>query len=97
MVPTLLGIEISARLARAGESTAKIRDLVARLTSAPHQVVPLGVARARRVMEIAISGKLRAADATYVWLAGHARGIVLCTLDREMADRAAAFCKVIPP
>ena len=96
LVPTLLAVEVGASLARVGEPAGKIRELVGRLTSSPHHVVPLGAARARRAMDMAIAGQLRGADAVYVWLAS-ARGVALCTLDREMAERAAPFCKVMRP
>jgi predicted nucleic acid-binding protein len=96
VVPTLLAVEVAASLARVGEPAPKIRELVAHLTSSPHQSVPLGPGRAKRAMELAIAGKLRGADAVYVWLAS-SRRIALCTLDAAMAERAAAFCKVIGP
>jgi len=89
-------LEVAGALARLGEPEDKTRDLVARLTSAPHEVIPLGVARAHRAIDVAISGALRGADAVYVWLAT-SRGLPLCTLDHEMAERAAAFCKVVLP
>jgi len=94
--PPLLGIEVAAVLARAKEPEAKIRELIERLTSPPHLVVPLGPARAARVVDIALSGQFRGADVTYVWLA-YARRLPLCTLDHEMSERARAFCKVMAP
>jgi predicted nucleic acid-binding protein len=96
VIPPLLAIEVAAVLARAKEPEAKIRELVERLTSPPHLVVPLGPGRAARVVDIALSGQFRGADVTYVWLAS-ARRLPLCTLDREMTERARAFCKVIGP
>jgi predicted nucleic acid-binding protein len=96
VVPTLFGIEVAGALARRGESEDRIRDYVARLTSAPHEVIPLGAARGRRAVDVAIAGRLRGADAVYVWLAS-ARRLPLCTLDPEMAERAARFCRVISP
>jgi predicted nucleic acid-binding protein len=96
VVPTLLVVEVAASLARVGESDEKIHELVARLTAAPHQVVPLGTGRARRSMDVAIAARLRAADAVYVWLAS-ARRLPLCTIDREMAERGGALCKVMAP
>jgi predicted nucleic acid-binding protein len=54
-------------------------------------VIPLGVARANRAIDVALAGRLRVADAVYVWLAS-SRGLPLCTLDLEMAERASAFC-----
>jgi predicted nucleic acid-binding protein len=96
VVPSLFGIEVADALARVGEPEPKIRDLIDRLTAPPHDVVTLGASRARRVVDIVISCKLRGADATYVWLAS-SRRLPLCTLDPDMASRAAAFCNVIPP
>lgn len=40
--------------------------------------------------------RLRAADAVYVSLAVH-EGIPLCTLDREVLERAGGACRVISP
>ncbi len=96
VVPALFGVEVAGALSRHGEPEGKIRDYVARLTSAPHAVIALGVARARRAMHVAITGRLRGADAVYVWLAA-SRGLPLCTLDHEMAERAGAFCNLIAP
>jgi predicted nucleic acid-binding protein len=96
VVPALFGIEVAGALARAGEPDAKIRELVERLTSAPHEVTTMGASRARRAIDIAIRARLRGADAVYVVLAV-ARRLSLCTLDHEMATRAATQCKVIPP
>jgi predicted nucleic acid-binding protein len=96
VVPSLFGIEIAGALARRGEPEDKIRDYVARLTSPPHEVIPLGSARARRALNVALAGQLRGADAVYVWLAC-SRRLPLCTLDGEMAERATAFCKVVSP
>lgn len=96
VVPSLFGIEVAGALARHGEAEDKTREYVARLTSAPHDVVPLGTARARRAMDVALAGRLRGADAVYVWLAS-SRGLPLCTLDHEMAERAAPFCRVVAP
>jgi predicted nucleic acid-binding protein len=96
VVPSLFGIEVAGALSRHREPEKKIRDYVARLTASPHEVVPLGAARARRAMEVALAGRLRGADAVYVWLAS-SRGLPLCTLDQEMAERAAAFCNVVAP
>jgi predicted nucleic acid-binding protein len=96
IVPSLFGVEVAGALSRRGEPEDKIRDYIARLTSAPHEVIPLGVARARRATDVALAGRLRSADAVYVWLAS-SRNLPLCTLDEEMAERAAAFCKVVSP
>ena len=63
---------------------------------AAHEVVPLGISRARRAMDIAVKGRLGGADAVYVRLAS-SRHLPLCTLDDAMAERAEAFCKVLAP
>ena len=47
-------------------------------------------------LAVALRGRLRGADAVYVWLAS-SRGLPLCTLDHEMAERATAFCKLVAP
>jgi len=96
VMPALFSVEVAGALSRRGEPEDKIRDYVLRLTSGPHQVIPLGVAKARRAMDVALTGRLRGADAVYVWLAS-SRGLPLCTLDHELAERAEAFCKVIAP
>lgn len=56
-------------------------------------IEPLG---ARRIRDLAVASKLRAADAAYVWLAARAAA-PLCTLDREMGQRGGAFGQVIAP
>jgi predicted nucleic acid-binding protein len=96
VLPTLFGVEVAGALSRHGEPEGKIRDYIARLTSTPHEVIPFGVARTRRAMDVAIARRLRGADAVYVWLAS-SRRLPLCTLDQEMAECAGAFCTVIGP
>jgi predicted nucleic acid-binding protein len=59
-------------------------------------VATIGPLRARRIRNMAIASRLRAADAFYVWLAAQ-EAVPVCTLDREMAQRGSAFCQVIPP
>ena len=59
-------------------------------------IVTIGPVHARRIRDMAIASRLRAADAAYVWLA--ARELApLCTLDAEMAQCGGAFCQVIAP
>ena len=96
VIPALFGVEVAGALARAGEAESKILNLVERLMSSPHEVVTMGASRARRAVDLAIRAKLRGADATYVFLAS-SRRLPICTLDREMAVRAAAYCKVMVP
>ena len=95
-VPAIFPIEIGAALGRVGEEAMAIRNLISKLTAAPHEVVTIGPVRARRILEVAIECRLRAADAAYVWLA-MARNIPLCTLDEEVLTRAQTRCEVIRP
>ena len=83
-------------LARRGRQKHEIRRLLDPLCRPPHAVVTIGPKRASAAETCAIEARLRGADALYVWLAS-SRGLSLRTLDQEMAERAAAFCKVIAP
>jgi len=94
--PSLFAVEVGGALARQGRTEADIRALLGPLGAAPHQIVTFGPKRAAAAQACAIRGKLRGADALYVWLAS-ARRLPLCTLDREMAERAAVFCQVLAP
>jgi predicted nucleic acid-binding protein len=95
IVPAIFPIEVGASLARVGEPTAAVCAYVDALTSTA-TVVTIGPLRARRIRDLAIASKLRAADAAYVWLAAQ-EAVPLCTLDREMAQRGSGFCRMIPP
>jgi predicted nucleic acid-binding protein len=96
VVPTLFPIEVAAALARAGEPLPRVRAYVDSLVAVADAVVGLGPRTAIRARETAMRWQLRAADAVYVSLAVRER-IPLCTLDREVAKRAAAACEVIGP
>ena len=95
-VPAIFPIEVGASLARVGESTAAVCAYVDALMSVASTIATIGPQRARRIRDTAIALKLRAADAAYVWLAVQ-EGAPLCTLDNEIAARAASFCEVIRP
>lgn len=95
VVPTLFSIEVAASLARVGTPVPAIRRYVRQLLAVA-RVVPLGPAAARQAGETAMRWKLRGADAVYVWLAAR-ENVALCTLDREMAQRAGGACEVIAP
>jgi predicted nucleic acid-binding protein len=95
VVPSLFGIEVAASLARAGVPLPAIRSYVDALSSGA-AVVPIGPRAARQAQETAMRWRLRAADAVYVWVA-HREGLPLCTLDREMGQRAGAACQVMGP
>jgi predicted nucleic acid-binding protein len=94
--PAIFGVEVAGALARRGTMEQDIRDLVQALGRPPHAIVTIGPKGAAAAEARAIQARLRGADALYVWLAS-ARGLTLCTLDQEMAQRGAAFCKVIAP
>lgn len=95
VVPSLFSIEVAASLARAGTPVPAVRNYVSRLLAVA-RVVPLGPAASRQARETAMRWKLRGADAVYVWLAAR-ENVPLCTLDREMTDRAGSACEVIAP
>lgn len=96
VVPAIFPIEVGASLARVGEPTVAVCAYVDALMSAAVSIATIGPLRARRIRDMAIASKLRAADAAYVWLAAH-EAVPLCTLDREMSQRGSTFCQVIPP
>jgi predicted nucleic acid-binding protein len=95
-VPAIFPIEVGAALARVGEPPAAVQAYVDALMSVAATVLTIGPQRAQRIRDMAIASRLRAADATYVWLA--ARELLpLCTLDKEMAQRGSPFCRVMAP
>jgi predicted nucleic acid-binding protein len=96
VVPAIFPIEVGASLARVGEPTAAICVYVDTLMSVAVAVATIGPLRARKIRDMAIASRLRAADAAYVWLAAH-EGVPLCTLDREMVQRASTLCQIIQP
>jgi predicted nucleic acid-binding protein len=96
VVPAIFPIEVGASLARVGEPAAAVCAYVDALMAVASAVATIGPLRARKIRDMAIASKLRAADAAYVWLAAR-EGAPLCTLDREMAQRGGAFCQVMPP
>lgn len=90
VVPSIFPIEVGSALARVGEPTGAIRAYVNALLAVV-EVTTIGPRSARQILDIAMSSKLRAADAVFVWLAAR-RSVPVCTLDQEMAARGAAFC-----
>ena len=96
VLPATFGIAVAGAMARAGVAEADVRGLLDVLGRPPHEVITLGPKRARMIEDVALTTKLRGADAVYVWLAAR-EGVPLCTLDREMAVRGATMCRVIVP
>ena len=85
-------IEVASALARAGFAMREVERFVAAFL-ARADVVTIGPVRARRIQRVAVTTRLRAADAMYVWLAAH-EGLALVTADLEIHERAAAVCQL---
>ena len=56
----------------------------------------IGPRAAHAIARIAVQTRLRAADATYVWVAART-GLALVTADQEILMRAGAQCQVLAP
>lgn len=95
VVPAIFQIEVASALSRTGFAEKWVNAHVEHLLSSA-TVVVLGPARAKRIQRLAMTTKLRAADATYVWLAGR-EGIPLVTLDGEVLRRGASVCALEAP
>lgn len=96
VVPAVFVVEVAASLARVGRPVDATRRYLDALASRTRATVAISTRRAREIVDIASATRLRALDAIYVWLA-HRTGLPLCTLDREIVERGAAFCHVIAP
>ena len=95
-LPAIFGIEVASALVRVGESEEAVRAYVDALLLVSSGIIAIGRQRARKIRDLAIASRLRAADSAYVWLASNLN-LPLCTLDREMAARGAAFCTIVAP
>ena len=95
VVPAIFDVEVTSALVRSGASASASRGYV-ESDLAARQVVTIGPRAARSMSEIAAATRLRAADAAYVWVAMR-RGIPLVTLDLEIGQKAAGFCRVQVP
>ena len=96
VVPAIFPIEVGAALARVGEPGPAVVAYVDALTGIALMIATMGPLRARRIRDMAIATRLRAADAAYVWLAAR-EALPLCTLDREMVHRGGVVCQVMAP
>lgn len=96
VVPAIFPIEVGASLVRVGEPITAVRAYVDALVSAAEPTASIGPRRARMILEVAMQARLRAADAAYLWLAA-SESLPLYTLDRELAERGAAYCSVLVP
>ena len=92
VVPATFDAEVTSALVRAGVSPIAGRRYLDHELAA-RQVVTIGPRAARAISAIASRTRLRAADATYVWLAS-ARGLTLVTLDKMVGGKASGLCPV---
>ena len=95
VVPAFFSIEVAAALTRVGISSNDVIAYVDELLSGA-ELVTIGPRRAALIRAVAMATKLRAAAATYAWVAGRER-VPLVTLDAEVLRRAAAVCVVESP
>lgn len=95
VVPAIFDIEVTSALIRAGAAIATVQEYLARDLAA-REIVTIGPRAARAISGVAARTRLRAADATYVWVAS-SRGLVLVTLDREIAPKVGTLCQVEDP
>ncbi len=95
VVPVLFPIEVAAALSRNGIDPKIVIGYVAALL-ARADLVTIGPKRAPLIQAVAMATKLRAADATYAWVASREK-VPLVTLDGEVLKRAASVCPVEPP
>lgn len=96
VVPALFRVEVAAALARTGSPAAVIDRFLAPLLRPPTRLVTIGRRAVRQIERVAVALRLRAADASYVWVAMR-DGAPLVTSDKEVLARAAAACSVTPP
>jgi predicted nucleic acid-binding protein len=86
VVPAIFDIEVTSALVRRGAAPATIARFFGRHLAA-RRLVTIGPRAARAVCGVVAATRLRAADATYVWLAVR-NGLPLVTADREVVNRA---------
>ena len=95
VVPAIFRVEVSSALSRKGwDPLTTERFVDAFLRGAVERTI--GPRAAKAIARIAMQTRLRAADATYVWVAART-GLVLVTADQEILARAGAHCQALPP
>ncbi len=92
IVPAIFQVEVASALARVGVDAKVVNTYVDALLAAA-EVVTIGPKRAPSIQIVAMTTKLRAADAIYAWVARSAAA-PLVTLDEEVLARAASVCTV---
>lgn len=95
VVPVIFDIEVTSTLVRGGAPISAARDFLERDLAA-RQLITIGPRAARAISGVAARARLRAADATYAWVAS-SRGLPLVTLDRELAQKVGTLCQVEEP
>jgi predicted nucleic acid-binding protein len=95
VVPAIFPIEVASALSRAGVGARAVNDYLDLLLVGA-ELVAIGPKRWRRVAAVAMATKLRAADASYAWVAGR-ENVPLVTLDGEVLRRATSVCAVETP
>jgi len=95
VVPALFQVEVASGLARAGWEPARVAAWVDALLQHA-RVVTVGPRAAAKIQRVAMSTRLRAGDAAYVWLACR-EGVTLITSDDEVLVRAASVCACSRP
>jgi predicted nucleic acid-binding protein len=95
VVPAIFPIEVASALARRGVDAKTVFRYVKLFETA--EVVTLGPKTATAIATLAVTTKLRAADATYAWVA-KTKGVPLVTLDAEILTvDPVAVCRTEAP
>jgi predicted nucleic acid-binding protein len=95
IVPALFPVEVASALTRGGVDAKVVNAYVDSLLDGA-ELVTIGPKRAPLIQDVAMSTKLRAADATYAWVARKEK-VPLVTLDGELLKLDASVCEVEPP
>jgi predicted nucleic acid-binding protein len=95
VVPAIFDVEVTAALVRGQASSSAAQGYLERDLGA-RQLVAIGPRAARAISGVSARTRLRAADASYVWVAS-SRGLPLVTLDVEIARRVGTLCQVEAP
>ena len=96
VVPAIFDLEVTSALVRRGIATDRLTEFFD-LHLRSRRLIPIGPRAIRGIRAVIHATRLRAADATYVWVAAR-EGLPMVTADREVIDRAAhAGAKAIAP
>jgi len=95
VVPAIFDAEVTSALVRSGGSPGHAATFL-ESDLASRRVVTIGPRAVRGIVAVVKTTKLRAADAAYVWTAS-SRGLVLVTLDQEIAQKVSGLCRVELP